>query len=87
MQRRVLGAGSVDVEKYAKFWWGAQGEMDALATLLNLDERYHRALHSSDFNTQRYIADIHIQLEIEYLRIHYPDMMEKLEAVYRQASA
>jgi hypothetical protein len=86
VQRRIPGAVSAGVEKYATFWWGAQGEMNALATLLSLDERYYQALHSSDFDTQRYIADIHIELEIEYLRIHYPDIMEKLEAVYREAS-
>src|SRR5262245_26087947 len=54
-------------------WWrqrGAEGEMDPHAALLDLDERYYRAVHSSDFKIRRHIVDI--QLEIEYLRIHYP---------------
>ena len=57
--------------------------MDPRAALLDLDERYYLALHSSDFNIRRQIADI--QLEIEYLRIHYPDIMENLEVLYREA--
>jgi hypothetical protein len=57
--------------------------MDPLATLLELDRRYRLALQSSDFNARRQIPDI--QLEIDQLRIRYPNIMEKLEALYREA--
>jgi hypothetical protein len=57
--------------------------MDPQTRLLELDERYQRVLHSSDFKVRRQVADI--QLEIDQLRIRYPNIMEKLEALYREA--
>jgi hypothetical protein len=57
--------------------------MDPQTRLLELDERYQRVLHASDFNVRRQIPDI--QLEIDQLRIRYPNIMEKLEALYREA--
>jgi hypothetical protein len=62
---------------------GAERAMDPRVMLLELDERCREVLCSPNFSIRRHFGDIH--REIDLLRIHHPNLTEKLESLYRKA--